>query len=59
MPDLVACSICGKKVPESAVCSTQACRACHVSISFKDCINHTTPEELAWKARKSQAVPRG
>lgn len=50
--ELVECSLCGKTVPASETCSTLACRACHVSITFEDCVNHTTPEELAWEARK-------
>lgn len=48
----VQCSICGKMVLESETCSTLACRACHVSITFEDCVNRTTPEELQWEARK-------
>lgn len=51
----VNCSICGKEVSE--YCSTLTCRACHVSITFEDCVNRTTPEELAWKARKAAFAP--
>lgn len=52
----IECSICHKIVPESETCSGMACRACHVSITFEDCVNHTTPEELAWEARKRAAT---
>lgn len=48
------CAICDKDVTE--VCGGGVCRACHVSITFEDCINGTTPEELAWKARKAAAA---
>lgn len=50
MAEEVTCSICGKRTTE--YCSTEACRACHKSITFEDCVNRTTPEELAWNARK-------
>lgn len=52
----IQCSLCGKTVLESETCSTQACRACHVSITFEDCVNRTTPDELAWEARKREAL---
>lgn len=54
--ETVQCSLCGKTVPESEVCGTLACRACHVSVTFEDCVNRTTPEELAWEARKRAAL---
>lgn len=50
--ELVECSLCSKMVPISETCSTLACRACHISVTFEDCINHTTPDELAWEAKK-------
>lgn len=37
---LVECSICGAFVPESEVCSTLACRACHKKESLEDCRNN-------------------
>lgn len=53
---MVKCSLCCQEVPESETCSTLACRACHVSISFEDCVNKTTPEEVAWEAQKKAAL---
>lgn len=52
---MVECSLCGKSVKEEDVCSTLACRDCHNSVTFEACVNRTTSEELAWKARKKQA----
>ena len=53
--DIVECSLCSK--PTSEYCSTLACRACHVSITFEDCVGGTTPEEAAWEAAKKAAAP--
>ena len=38
MDKMVTCSLCGKVVVERETCSTLACRACHVTIRFEDCI---------------------
>lgn len=45
----VECYICEKMVDEADVCSTDACRDCHVSITFEDCVNRTTPDDLKWR----------
>ena len=50
--ETVECELCGETVPESDVCNDLACRACHVSVTFEDCCNGTTPDELAWEAKK-------
>lgn len=34
----VSCSLCGKTVFESDVCSTLACRACHVTLTLEECL---------------------
>lgn len=52
----VKCSICGKLALE--YCSALTCRACHISISFEDCLNKTTPEEKAWEALKGNRSER-
>jgi len=38
---MVNCSLCGELVSIEDVCSTLACRACHKSISFEDCLAGT------------------
>lgn len=56
--EMVNCSICGKSVPVSETCRTLACRACHKSITFEDCVAGTTPDDLAWKARKEAEISK-
>ncbi len=42
------CVNCGKEVKE--VCGDGYCRACHVSVSFEDCVNGT------WVAKNMMKV---
>lgn len=52
----VECSMCKKMTEE--YCSGLTCRACHVSITFEDCVNGTDPETLAWKKQKAEALKK-
>lgn len=56
MSATVTCSLCGR--PTTEYCSTLACRACHKSITFEDCVNGTTPEEVAWNKRKAAELAK-
>jgi hypothetical protein len=33
------CSLCGKPTAEKDMCSTMACRDCHKSLSFEECVD--------------------
>lgn len=53
---VIQCSLCNAMVLESETCSQMACRACHISITFDDCINNTTPDELTLEKFKKEAA---
>ena len=48
--EMVTCSICGLRVSRDDVCSTLACRACHKSISFEECVSGSAMNRLRVRA---------
>ena len=54
-PKTVTCSICGKETTE--YCEQLTCRACHVSLTFEECVSGAWTDEqrraaAAWTPKR-------
>jgi hypothetical protein len=47
------CELCGKPTPDEDLCGDLACRACHKSLSFEECVDGSWANRL----RASYGLP--
>jgi len=50
------CLLCGKETDE--LCSGLACRDCHISVSWEDCVNNTFDADIALRGGMSMKMAR-